>query len=149
MYGGEEKRALQRESRIALNAGALPNPAELDRVQRKLLMRFERWPVRIEMMLPSNTGFAEVEPVFLFHSIHAVNNRVADLRLQFADKAVKGTHLDNRDKTESFQKPALAGDGIERLIENGKATVSPALPFKMMDSQFAPPRASWSGMRQC
>ena len=112
-------------------------------------MGVEWWPVRIEMMLPFNAGFAEVEPVFLFHSIHAVNNRVADLRLQFADKVVKGTHLDNRDKTESFQKPALAGDGIERLIQYGKAAVRPALAFKMMDSQFAPPSASWSGMRQC
>lgn len=100
-------------------------------------------------MLPFNTGFAEVEPVFLFHSIHAFNNRVAYLRLQFADKAIKGTHLDNRDKAESLQKPALAGDGVERLIQYGKATVRPALAFKMMDSQFAPPCASWLGVRQC
>ena len=101
------------------------------------------------MMLPLNTGFAEVKPVFLLDSIHSVNNGMTDLRLQFPDKPIEYAHLDNGHEAQVLQKPALAGDDIKGLVERVKTSVSPSLPFKMVSSQFAPPCASWSEARQC
>lgn len=100
-------------------------------------------------MLPANTSFAEVEHILVFNLMHPVRDCMADLRLQFADKAVKGFHLDNRHETESFQIPALAGDRVESLIQSVKAPIGEGFAFKMMYSQFAPPRASWLEARQC
>ena len=100
-------------------------------------MRFERRSLGIQVMLPSNTGFAEVEPIPFFHSVHLVNNSMTDLRLQFADKAVKGSHLENRHEAQVFQHPALAGNDVESVIESVETSVRARLPFKMVSSHFA------------
>jgi hypothetical protein len=135
-------------------AGTLPNPAESIRgkFSSEQLHSFEfaeSWPVGIEVMFPPNTGFAEMEHVFIFHAMHPVNNGMADLRLQFADKAIKGTHLENGHETQSLQNPALAGNDVERVVKDVKTSIRPAFAVKMMYSQFAPPSASWSEARQC
>jgi hypothetical protein len=94
-------------------------------------------------MFPSNTGFAEVESIFSFHPVHPVNDRMADLRLKLADKAVKGSHLDNGHETQAFQQPALAGNDVECMVKGVKASVSPSLAFKMMSSQVCLPRGEF------
>ena len=88
------------------------------------------------MAFPIDARFAEVEHVFVFHSMHLVHHCMTDLRLQLADKAIKDAHLDNGHKAQSFQKPALPGNSVECLIENMKTSVRSSLPFKMVSSHF-------------
>ena len=85
-------------------------------------------------MFPVDTGFAEVEHIFIFHATHLVNDRMTDLRLQFADKSVECAHLDNGHEAQVFQHPALAGNDVESVIERVKTSVRASLPFKMVSS---------------
>ena len=98
-------------------------------------MRFERRSLGIQVMFPSNSGLAEVEPIFPFHSKHPACDRMVNLRLQFADKAVECPHLENRHEAQIFQHPALAGNDVESVVKSVKTSVRAGLPFKMMSSQ--------------
>ena len=101
------------------------------------------------MMFPICASLAKAEHIAVFNCIHLVENGMGNVSLQFADKIMKDAHLDNGHKAQAFQKPALAGSSIKRLVEDVEATIRPGFAFKMVYSQFAPPRAGWLGMRQC
>lgn len=80
----KEKGRLSRETESPY-AGTLPNPAESGKGEfsSEQLHPFafdEIGPCRVEVVLPSDAGFAEVEHVFFFHAMHPVNNGMADLR---------------------------------------------------------------------
>lgn len=104
-------------------------------------------PVGIEVVLTLDARLAEVEHVFVFDPMHPVHDRMTDLRLQFTDKAVERPHLGNGHEAQVFEHPALAGNDVEGVIEGVETSVRPGLPFKMVSSQFAPPCASWLGLR--
>ena len=89
-------------------------------------------------MLPLDAGLAEAQHILVFHSMHPVNDSMTDLGLQFADKAVKGTHGHNRHQAQLFQPSVVAGDRVKRPVEDGETAVSPAIAFKDTEAAKLP-----------
>jgi hypothetical protein len=134
------------------SAGTLPNPGENpagENFPAKLLSPAlaECRSFRVQMMFPSNSCFAEVEPIFPFHPEHPARYSMVNLRLQFADKAVEGSHLENRHEAQLLQNPALPGNDIESMVESVETSVRAGLPFKMMSSHCSSNQEWWLGLR--
>lgn len=95
---------------------------------------FERRSFGIQVMLPSNTRLAEVEAVTIFKGVHVVAHVMRDVRLQFADKPLKHTHLGNGHEPGMFQSPAVPCDGREAAVKVVQTLVRLQLSSKMVRS---------------
>ena len=85
-------------------------------------------------MLPMNSGLTKPEHVAVFCAAHLAHDGMTDLRLQFADKAIKDAHLDNRHKAQLLQTPAMARDRIKGFVENVETSVGAGFPLKIVNS---------------
>ena len=89
------------------------------------------------MMLPTNTGFAELEHVFVFDAVHSAYNVMRDHGLKFAGKPLEHAHFNNGHESGLLQSPDVAGDRGEVVIETGKTMVGSEFSSKMVSSQVA------------
>jgi hypothetical protein len=89
----------------------------------------------IQAMFPSNPHLAEFERVLILNSVHVVTHVMRDEGLQLSDKPLEHAHFLDGHESRSFQKPAVAGDRAEMVIETRKAVVSPEFSSKMLPSQ--------------